>query len=118
MSEPRHVLPFPCYAIMSNDCKGGVVLSDANGSPALALFTTEDKVRKFRAANLPKVFAGPSVKFDWDHELLLYLNALPPTVTMIGFDYESRDSATPVHFVEVAAMKAELDKRIADKSEP
>ncbi len=116
MSEPRHVLEFPCYAIMSNSCKGGVVLPRDDGTVAMALFTSEEKVRKFRAANVPQMFAGPSVKFDWDHELLLYLDALPPAVTHIGVDPQ-RPGSGLVLFIPVAEMKAEIRKRLDDRAD-
>ena len=32
MPEPQNAIPFPCYAIMSNDCKGGVVMPRDDGS--------------------------------------------------------------------------------------
>jgi hypothetical protein len=116
MSAPQPTIPFPCYAIMSNNCQGGVVLPRDDGSVAMALFTSEDKVRKFRAANAPQMFAGPSVKFDWDHELLLYLNHLPPAVTHIGVDAEKVGGM--VLFIPVSEMKAEIRKRLDDKSQP
>ena len=114
MAEPRHVLEFPCFAIMSNSCKGGVVLPRDDGSVAMALFTSEEKVRNFRRGNLPQVFAGPSVKFDWEHELLLYLEALPPAVTHIGVDPE-RPGSGLVLFIPVAAMKTEIRKRLNEE---
>jgi hypothetical protein len=116
MPEPQHVIKFPCYAIMSNNCQGGVVLPRDGGSAAMALFTSEEKVRRFRAAHASQMFAGPSVKFDWDHELLLYLNHLPPAVTHIGVDPEQMGSM--VLFIPVAEMRAEIRRRLDDKTQP
>jgi hypothetical protein len=113
MHEPQNAIPFPCYAVMSNNCKGGVVLPRDDGSAAMALFTTEEKVRKFRAAHASQMFAGPSVKFDWDHELLLYLEALPPQVTHIGVDPEKLGSM--VIFIPVVEMKQAIKNRMADE---
>jgi hypothetical protein len=115
MPTPQHALNFPCYAIMNKACTGGVVLPQDDGSVAMALFTSEDKVRKFRAANAEQMFVGPSVKFDWDHELLLYLNALPSAMTHIGVDAEALGSM--VLLIPVAEMKAEIRKRLDDKSQ-
>jgi hypothetical protein len=81
MSVPVGAITFPCYALMSNNCHGGGVLPQGDGTVAMALFTSEENVRRFRLAQVPQMFAGPSVKFDWEYELLLYLNALPPPVT-------------------------------------
>jgi hypothetical protein len=39
MPEPQNAIPFPCYAIMSNNCKGGVILPRDDGCVAMALFT-------------------------------------------------------------------------------
>ncbi len=82
----------------------------------MALFTNEDKVRKFRGGNAPQMFAGPSVKFVWDHELLLSLNHLPPAVTRIGVVAETLGSM--VLFIPVVEMKARIRKRLDDKSQP
>jgi hypothetical protein len=111
--EPKNAIAFPCYALMSNNCKGGVVLPRDDGSVAMALFTTEEKVRTFRAAHAAQMFAGPSVKFDWDHELLLYLDSLPPPVTHVAVDPEKIGSM--VLFISVAQMKQEIRKRMANE---
>jgi hypothetical protein len=116
MPEPQHALKFPCYAIMSNNCQGGVILPRDDGSVAIALFTSEDKVRRFRAAHGARMFPGPSVKFDCDYELLLYLNAVPPAVTHIGVDAEQTGSM--VLFIRVSEMKAEIRRRLDDKTQP
>jgi hypothetical protein len=102
---------------MSNSCKGGVVLPRDDGTVAMALFTSEEKVRSFRVANQPLIFGGPCVKFDWDQELLLYLDALPPVVTHIGVDAE-RPGSGPVVFIPVAALKAEIRKRSDERTRP
>ena len=79
----------------------------------MALFTSEEKMRKFRAANAKQMFIGPSVKFDWDHELWLYLNALPPAVTQVGIDAEALGGY--VSLISVEVLKRELKKRMDDE---
>ncbi len=111
MAGPPNAIKFPCYAIMNNACNGGVVLPQEDGSAALALFTEEEKVRKFRAAHACQMFAGPSVKFDWDHELLLYLNALPSAVTHVGIDSEGLGS-------DVACVRVDCHERVNGEPPP
>ncbi len=117
MSAPQHTIPFPCYALMNNACNGGVVLPQGDGTVAMTLFTSEEAVKKFRLAHASQTkFAGPSVKFDWELELLLYLNALPPSVTHIGVDPEQMGGSYLTF--TVAAMKAQLQQSLDDPNQP
>lgn len=116
MTEPQLTIPFPCYALMNNACNGGVVFPRGDGTVAMTLFTSDDKVRKFRAANASQMFAGPTVKFDWDHEFLLYLNHLPTAVTHIVVDPE-QVGGSYLNFT-VAAMKVQLQKSLRDPNQP
>jgi len=102
---------------MNNACNGGVVLPQGDGTVSLALFRTEDAVKKFRTAQLTNnKFIGPCVKFNWDHELLLYLNALPAVVTQIGVAPEMMGGMYML--VPVSSMKAQLQKSIDDPKQP
>lgn len=116
MSAPQHAITFPCYAIMNKTCTGGVVLPRDDGSVAMALFTSEDKARKFRAANAAQTIVGPSVKFDWEHELFLYLKALPPTVAYVGLDAEGMGSM--VVFIPVSELMAQIRRRLDEEGQP
>jgi hypothetical protein len=98
---------------MNKRCNGGVVLPQKHGSIAMALFTSEDKARRFRAANVDQKIYGPSVKFDWDHELLLYLEALPPTLKYIGVDPEG--IGDDVLVIPVSELKAEIRRRLDEE---
>jgi hypothetical protein len=103
MSE-RFLLLYPCYAIMSRDCRGGVVI-DGGGRTALVLLTDEDLLRSFRAQH---GHSGPTIRFDWDHELWLYLHALPPEVTHVALD----PGKTSVAFYPVDLLKQTLGERL------
>ncbi len=116
MSAPQQAIPFPCYALMNNACNGGVVLNLNTGAVAMPLFTSEDKVNKFRAAQVAtQKFAGPCIKFNWDHELYLYLKALPPSVTEIVVDPE-QTQGTYLNFT-VAGLKKQLQQSINDPNQ-
>jgi hypothetical protein len=113
MPEPQHVLKFPDKAIMSNNCQGGVILPRDDGSVAMALFTREDKTRRFRAAHEARMFAGPSVKIDWDYELLLYRASARRDPHRVDVE----QTGSMVLFIPVSKMKAEIRRRLDDKTQ-
>jgi hypothetical protein len=79
----RFLIMFPCFAVMDRDCKGGVVLPQQDGQTACVILTDEDLLRSFRQEY---GFAGPTVRFEFEFQLFLYLRALPPSVTQVAFD--------------------------------
>jgi hypothetical protein len=116
MAAPQNAITFPCYTIMNKACNGGVVIPVGDGTVMMPLFTSEEAARKFRAAHPETFMAGPSIKFDWDHELLLYLNSLPTAVTVIAMN--PAKLGTDVVTYPVASTKEVLFRHLADKNTP
>ena len=74
---------FPCFAVMDKACKGGVVLPQEDGQIACVILTEQDLLRDFR---VKYKFPGPTIRFEFEFQLFLYLRALPSSVTLVAFD--------------------------------
>jgi hypothetical protein len=114
VSEPQHGFSFPCYSILNADCVGSVAIARDRDSFTTVLFTSDANVKRFKAAG--PVRFGPTVRFEGLHELLFYLDALPPTVTHFAIDPE-RPGGEGIT-VPAAAMREELRRRLDDESLP
>src|SRR5580704_14337210 len=79
----QFMLVFPCFALMSKSCRGGVIDQLDYGGIALIVFSDEDLVRDYRAKNGS---VGPTIKFDFAEQLGLFLHSLRDEVTHVSLD--------------------------------
>jgi hypothetical protein len=100
MYEP----PFPCFSVLANDCVNPFTV-EVEGKLALAVFTSEVELRKYRARGEAM---GPTIRFESPEALALYLDSLPSQVTMIAF--YSDDSG---RVIDVSA--GELYRRVLER---
>lgn len=80
--DDEFMLVFPCFAIESSNGKGFVYFPYDKGN-AVAVFSDEDLVERYRAAhNLP----GKPIRFDDAIEFLPFFEQLPPAITLLSID--------------------------------
>lgn len=79
----QFVLMFPCFAIMSENGRGAVIQELSDGRIALVLLSDEDLLRRYRVEHQ---FVGPTIRFEFTPQLVLYLDTLPPEVTHVIVD--------------------------------
>jgi hypothetical protein len=79
----QFLIMFPCFAIMDKACNGGVILHQPDGQIACVILADEDLLRSFRVKH-HKI--GPTIRFEYEIQLFLYLRALPSSVTQVAFD--------------------------------
>lgn len=78
-----YLLVFPCFAIMSSDCRGGVILELTDGTAAAVLLSDEDLLDRYR---IEHKLVGPTVRFDHAGQLALYLNMTPQRLSCVAID--------------------------------
>ena len=83
----QFMVMFPCFAVMSQSCIGGVVqpLDHGQGIAAIIL-TDEDLLTEFR---IKTNSLGPTIRFEFHQQLYMYLRSLPNEVTHVLFDPSS-----------------------------
>ena len=78
---------FPCYALLSEDGRGFLAETAADGSTALVLLTDDDLIRRYRDA---RKTVGVAVPVADAKQLRRVLKALPGHVSHVTFDPSPR----------------------------
>jgi len=78
----QFMVMFPSFALMSADCRGGVVQHFDRGI-AVVIFTDEANLDDYREK---QGLLGPLIRFDSAPQLCMYFDSLPQNVTLVVFD--------------------------------
>lgn len=79
----EYALTLPCYVIMNAHCNGAVV-NETDIGIALAVFSDDDFQRAYRKQHN---FIGPTIRFDFEGQLALYLDfAASEGISHVIFD--------------------------------
>src|SRR5207253_2696083 len=83
---------FPCHALLSEDGRGFLAETAADGSTALVLLTDDDLIRRYRDA---RATVGVAVPVADARQLRRVLKAVPAHVTHVTFDPSPDTTMTP-----------------------
>ena len=94
-------IDFPCFAVLSDDCRLPVMLqSTTGGEIGIAIFTTEDRLRAYRQLT-GKLW--PVIRFDWAGQIVLYADALAANIAGLWVDPTSDNKGVFVAMAEIMA---------------
>jgi hypothetical protein len=83
LGSDQFLIMFPCFTVMNRECTSGVLVPQEDRQIACVILTDEDLLRRFRVQHR---FGGPTIRFEFEFQLFLYLRSLPPSVTSVAFD--------------------------------
>jgi hypothetical protein len=97
---------FPCFAVMSESCVGGVVQPLDGEGIAIILLTDEDLLRDFRVKS--EKF-GPTIRFEFSVQLLMYLQSLPDQISHVLIDPSQGQPKLFSRADVIKALRRQLD---------
>ena len=94
MAIPAQFAPtFPCFSVFDDTCKSPCFAAVSNQGKGLVVLTDEDLLDRYRRSNPEAI--GPAIMIDSGPQMVLFLDSLPG-VTHIAFDPTAAGTAFTV----------------------